>query len=235
MNRRTRGADPATVVWSSMSGGAMPTATLNRPPTAVPYDPDAELVAGLRHRDEAAYLALVRRYTPLMLRVARGYLAPDFAEDVVQDAWLAVLEHIDGFQARSSFKTWLLRIVVNIALTRRLRESRTVCWSSLPGGAPLWDAAVEAVRKVDRMGPEQRALAGEVRSAVGSALEALPVRQRAVMVLRDIEGWTPREVREVLLVSPGNQRVLLHRARSKLRELLGPYAPEASSAVDSLR
>jgi RNA polymerase sigma-70 factor (ECF subfamily) len=85
------------------------------------------------------------------------------------------------------------------------------------------------------MGPEQRALAGEVRSAVGSALEALPVRQRAVMVLRDIEGWTPREVREVLLVSPGNQRVLLHRARSKLRELLGPYAPEASSAVDSLR
>jgi RNA polymerase sigma-70 factor (ECF subfamily) len=216
---------------SSMSGREdMSTATLNRPPVAVAADdPDAELVAGLRGRDEGAYLALVRRYTPLMLRVARGYLAPEIAEDVVQDTWVAVLEHIDSFQGRSSFKTWLFRILVNMARTHRLRESRTVCWSSLPGEAPVWDAAADTRACTDPMSPERRALAGEVWSALGSALDTLPRRQRAVLVLRDVEGWTSGEVREVLLLSAGNQRVLLHRARSTLREALEPYASERGS------
>jgi RNA polymerase sigma-70 factor (ECF subfamily) len=220
----------------------MPTLTLNRPPVAVTpdypdADSDAELVAGLRGRDEAAYLTLVRRYTPLMLRVARGYLAGDVAEDVVQDTWLAVLRHIDGFEGRSLFKTWLMRILVNIARTRRLRESRTVCWSSLPGEAPIWDAAAGTRARTDPMSPEQHALAGEMWSALSSALEELPERQHAVVVLRDVEGWTSGEVRELLLLSTSNQRVLLHRARCKLRELLEPYShgleqPELTGPVD---
>ena len=200
--------------------------TLNCPPVAgAADDPDAELVAGLRDRDEAAYLALVRRYTPLMLRVARGYLPSDVAEDVVQDTWLAVLQHVDGFEGRSSFKTWLMRILVNVARTRRLREARTVCWSSLPGEAPVWDAAAGTRGRIDPMGPEQHALACEVWSALSSALGELPERQRAVVVLRDVAGWTSDEVRELLVLSSGNQRVLLHRARGRLRELLGPYGP----------
>jgi RNA polymerase sigma-70 factor (ECF subfamily) len=208
----------------------MSTPVLNLLPVAVTSDypgadPDAEFVAGLRDRNEEAYLTLVRRYTPLMLRVARGYVASDIAEDVVQDTWLAVLNHIDGFEGRSLFKTWLMRILVNIARTRRLRESRTVCWSSLPGEAPIWDVAAGTRARTDPTSPEQRALAGEVWSALSSALDELPERQHTVVVLRDVEGWTSSEVREQLLLSISNQRVLLHRARCKLRELLEPYGP----------
>jgi RNA polymerase sigma-70 factor (ECF subfamily) len=203
----------------------MPSATLNRTPPAIEADDD-ELVARLRDRDEGAYRTLVRRYTPLMLRVARSYLRPEFAEDVAQDTWVAVLEHVDEFQGRSSFKTWLLRILENTARTRRLRESRTVCWSSLPAEAPVWDTAMGTCTVADPVGPERRALAGDVWSALGPALDELPGRQRAVVVLRDVEGWTSCEVRQAMRLSPSNQRVLLHRARSKLREVLQPYGPE---------
>jgi RNA polymerase sigma-70 factor, ECF subfamily len=194
--------------------------------TAVAPDaPDAALVEALRARDEDAYLELVRRHTPLMLRVARSYVGRrDVAEDVVQDTWVAVLRAIDGFEGRSTFKTWLMRILVNTARTRRLQEGRTVCWSAQPEDAGLWDAAARAAGFAEPAGPERCALGAEVWSALRGALDELPERQRTVVILRDVEGWSSDEVRDALRLSCGNQRVLLHRARTRLRELLAPFA-----------
>jgi RNA polymerase sigma-70 factor (ECF subfamily) len=194
--------------------------------TAVAPDvPDASLVDALRAREEDAYVELVRRHTPLMLRVARGYVGRrDVAEDVVQDTWVAVLRSIDGFEGRSTFKTWLMRILVNTARTRRLQEGRTVCWSAQPEDAGLWDAAARAAGLTQPAGPERCALGAEVWSALRGALDELPERQRTVVILRDVEGWSSDEVRDALRLSGGNQRVLLHRARTRLRELLAPFA-----------
>lgn len=203
----------------------MSVATAVAPPavdTAGAGDPDAELVEALCRRDEDAYLVLVRRHAPLMLRIARGMLPQQAAEDVVQDTWVAVLRHVDRFEGRSSFKTWLMRILVNTARTRRLRDSRTVCWSSLPEDAPVWDRAARGVAAVEP-GPERRAVAWETWTLLRAALDRLPERQRTVVVLRDVKGWTSEEVREALRLSAGNQRVLLHRGRARLRELLAPY------------
>ena len=95
-------------------------------------DPDADLVAALRRRDERALMALVRRYGPMMLRVARSYVGSELAADVVQETWIAVLRGVDGFGHRALFKTWLIRILVNAACSRRARERRAVFWSPLP-------------------------------------------------------------------------------------------------------
>src|SRR4051794_30017573 len=135
------GSQASEVPMSVATPVAPPAAALPAAATAAAGDPDADLVAALCRRDEDAYLLLVRRHAPLMLRVARGMLPQQAAEDVVQDTWVAVLRQVGRFEGRSSFKTWLMRILVNTARTRRLRESRTVCWSSLPADAPLWDRA----------------------------------------------------------------------------------------------
>ncbi len=156
-----------------------------------------------------------------MLRVARSYVGPDLAEDVVQEAWIAVLRGIDGFGHRALFKTWLMRILVTTACSRRARERRTARWTALPTDAPVADT---------RPGPEGSMLASELWRVVGAALESLPDRQRTVVVLRDVEGWTAEEVSAALLISPGNQRVLLHRGRVRMRELLTPHV-DASVAV----
>ena len=194
------------------------------PPASTPAD-DA-LVAALRERDESAYLELVRRYTPLMLRVARTVVGQrEAAEDVVQDTWMAVLRSVDGFQGRSTFKTWLMRILVNTARSRRLREARTVSWPCQAGDAPVWDAVV-AGRGGAVDAPLDHALAEEAWSAIRVAFAALPERQRVVVLLRDVEGSTSDEVRELLGLSVGNQRVLLHRGRARMRELLG--APDGA-------
>jgi RNA polymerase sigma-70 factor (ECF subfamily) len=188
---------------------------------------DDVLVAALRQRDENAYLELVRRYTPLMVRVARPIVGSvESAEDVVQDTWVAVLRSVDGFEGRSTFKTWLMRILVNTARSRRVREARTLCWSTQPGDAPAWDAVL-AGRSPEPTGPAEHAMAGEAWEVIRTALTSLPDRQRIVVVLRDVEGSTSDEVRAVLGLSAGNQRVLLHRGRARLRELL---ALDAASA-----
>jgi RNA polymerase sigma-70 factor (ECF subfamily) len=185
---------------------------------AVPTDD--VLVVALRRRDENAYLELVRRHTPLMVRVARSILgSAEAAEDVVQDTWVAVLRSVDGFEGRSTFKTWLMRILVNTARSRRLREARTVCWSTQPGDAAAWDAVL-GERSPESVGPLENAIAGEAWEMIRSALIHLPERQRVVVVLRDVEGATSEEVRGMLGLSQGNQRVLLHRGRARLRELL---------------
>jgi RNA polymerase sigma-70 factor (ECF subfamily) len=217
----------------ALAGPAPVAPARSAPSGGRPDLPDAELVALLRDRDEEAYVALVRRHTPLMLHVARGCVARrEVAEDVVQDTWMAVLCNIDRFESRSTFTTWLMRILVNTARTRRLREARTVCWSSMPGEAGVWDvpAGVTVGAGAQPVGPERTALSAEAWSAIRAALDELPERQRTVVVLRDVEGWTSDEVRAALDLSAGNQRVLLHRGRAQLRASLAPYLEQSELA-----
>ena len=195
----------------------------------------------LRRRDEGAFAALVRMYNASLVRVARIYVSTmAAAEEVAQETWLAVLNGIDRFEGRSSLRTWIFRILTNIAKTRAQRDGRTLPFSALqdPGGVP--EAAVDADRFLDPEHPrwpghwasrpvgwpEERLLAGETMEVLERAVEALPASQRAVLTLRDIEGWSSEEVRNALEISETNQRVLLHRARSKVRRALESYLQE---------
>ena len=202
-------------------------------------DPDLALLERLRGGDEAAFMALVTRYGPLMLRIALTHVrSRAVAEEVVQEAWLGVLEGIDRFEGRAALRTWILRILVNRAKTRGVREARCVPFSSLAGeddDAPSVDPErfqgpdgrfpggwVAFPREWEGL-PEDRLLARETMGLVHDAIERLPARQREVMVLRDVQGWSPEEVCDALALSDGNQRVLLHRARSKVRGELEAY------------
>ena len=190
-------------------------------------------------------MELVERYSPLMLRIALGYVrSRAVAEDVVQDAWLGLLTSLDRFEGRSSLKTWILRILVNQARTRAQRERRSVPFSSLapeddeaPATDPSRFVALDDPRRPGawtappRDWPEERLLARETMDVVHAAADALPARQREVFVLRDVEGWGPAEVSEALSISDGNQRVLLHRARSKVRSALEDYFAEPGGAA----
>jgi RNA polymerase sigma-70 factor, ECF subfamily len=196
---------------------------------------ERELLDRLRAGDERAFETLVARYYPTMLAVALHHVRTrSVAEEVVQEAWLGVLKGLDRFESRSSLKTWILRILVNTAKTRGVRESRTVPYSSLApvGEEPAVDP--ERFRGPDdpfpghwraypgdwhRL-PEQALTEGETLKVVLGAIEALPPAQRMVIALRDIQGCDPEEVCALLEVSEGNQRVLLHRARSKVRDAL---------------
>jgi RNA polymerase sigma-70 factor (ECF subfamily) len=158
-----------------------------------------------------------------MLRVARSFVRSlDEAEEVIQETWLAVLNGIDRFEGRSSLKTWIFRILVNRARTRARREARTVAFSSLPPGIDEWAG--------DAVGPDQAVIDNELRVVLERAVATLPKVQRLVISLRDIEGWPADEVCEALELSAANQRVLLHRARMRVRELLSSYLQPAASA-----
>jgi RNA polymerase sigma-70 factor, ECF subfamily len=209
-------------------------------PQVHPALSDHELLQRLRAGDEAAFMDLVDRYGPLMLRIALMHVSSRaVAEEVVQEAWLGVLKGLDRFEGRSSLKTWILRIVANQARSRGERERRSVPVSSLtpaddepavdparfrpfddpryPGGWTLPPAPL----------PEERLLAEETLARVREAIAALPARQQEVILLRDVEGWEPEEVSEALGITDGNQRVLLHRARSKVRTELEHYLEAA--------
>jgi RNA polymerase sigma-70 factor, ECF subfamily len=202
---------------------------------------DAVLVAGLRRGDEVAFTRVVTAYSTSLLRLAQDFVRTrSVAEEVVQETWLAVLDGIDRFEGRSSFKTWLFRILVNKAKTRGVREARTVPFSSLApeGDEPAvpeerfrgpgnewpghWASPPRSLETV----PEERLLAREVRQRIASGLAALPESQRVVVTLRDVAGWDAEEVCDVLGVSEGNQRVLLHRGRAKLRAAFEQYIEE---------
>jgi RNA polymerase sigma-70 factor (ECF subfamily) len=191
-------------------------------PTA---DADAELVARLRAGEEQAFVALVARHNATMMRLACSLISSRaVAEEVVQDTWVAVLRGIDGFAGRSSFRTWLLRILVNRATTTGMRERRTV---AVGDAGPVVDRA-----RFDASGAwmsppqhwvedsDDRMLAEGLAGEINAALEQLPERQREVVTLRDIDGLSGQEVCDVLDISDGNQRVLLHRGRSHLRQAL---------------
>ena len=203
---------------------------------------ESDLLRGLRERDEAAFAELVRLYQPSLLRVAQMYVSSRaVAEEVVQETWLGVLNGIDRFEGRSSLKTWIFRILTNIAKTRGQREGRTVPFSALERPDAVPEAAVDADRFLPpdherwpghwaskpEPWPEERLLAAETRAVVERAIDQLPPAQRAVISLRDIEGWSSEEARNALGISETNQRVLLHRARSKVRQALEDYLVEA--------
>jgi RNA polymerase sigma-70 factor (ECF subfamily) len=188
---------------------------------------EAELVDALRARQESAFAALVQEYHPSILRVARLYVSsPAAAEEVAQETWLAVLNGIDRFEGRSTLKTWIFRILTNIARTRGQRDARSVPFSSL--GEEAGESSVDPHRFVpagerwDTV-PEERLVGAEARERVQRAIDRLPPTQRQVITLRDLEGWEPEEVCSALEISETNQRVLLHRARSKVRQALEDY------------
>jgi RNA polymerase sigma-70 factor (ECF subfamily) len=200
--------------------------------------PDAELVAALRAGDEDAYRAVVREWHSPLLRVAQIFTpSRAVAEEVVQETWLRVLRALDRFEGRSAFRTWVFRILVNTAKTRAQREGRTIPFSALQDAWRVPEAAVEPERFLaddhpqhpggwaspPRELPEERLLAAETRERIAAAIERLPASQRAVISLRDIEGWSSDEVRNALDLSEVNQRVLLHRARSRVRQALEDY------------
>jgi RNA polymerase sigma-70 factor (ECF subfamily) len=190
---------------------------------------DRDLVARLRAGDEAAYGALIDRYYSAMIHVALGFVpSRPVAEDVVQDTWLAVVTGIGRFEERSSFKTWLFRILVNRARSRGVREHRCVAFSSLEDREPSRGCAPEdapgALIGTFRMAqPDDAVLNDELALVISAAIDRLPGRQRQVLVLRDVEGWSAAEVCELLEVSEANQRVLLHRARAAIRTIVVPY------------
>lgn len=203
---------------------------------------EASLVQALLRGDQAAFSDLVRKHHPAMLRLASAYVPTRaVAEEVVQDAWIGVLRGLDGFEARSSLKTWIFRIVVNRAKTRGQQERSSVPFSSVEGtdvDAPTvdpdrffplgdeseggWASAPASWESI----PEERLLSGETLARVRESIERLSPNQRRVITLRDVEGWTPAEVRAVLEIGEVNQRVLLHRARAKVRGDLERYFDE---------
>ncbi len=195
--------------------------------------PDDALVAGLRAGDGDTFARLLDAWSASMVRLARSFVSTvDSAEEVVQDTWLAVIQGIDGFEGRSSLKTWVYRILVNTAKNRGVREHRTVLLPEDSG--PTVDPARFQDADGDYPGhwrefpapwptPEAALLAGEIRAVIGEVLDTLPVRQRTVLVLRDVDGHSSAEVCAMLEISAENQRVLLHRARAAVRTRLETY------------
>ena len=199
---------------------------------------DHELVKRLRDGDESAFVELIDRYGATMLRVAQMYVRDrGTAEEVVQESWLAVLNGIDRFEERSSLKTWLFRILTNRAKTRGQRDGRMVPFSALAGaGEDADEPSVDPDRFLGPdsphpgawaappvLWPQDKLLEGETLGVIEMAIGMLPEAQREVILLRDVDGWTPMEVSDVLGITDGNQRVLLHRARSKVRAALEEY------------
>ena len=212
---------------------------------AADYADDRVLVEALRRGDEAAFGWLLDRYHASLTRLARSYVATDAAADeVVQETWLAVITGIDRFEQRSSVKTWLHRIVANRARTKGVREHRSVPFASLADEVETAEPAVDPSRfraSGRRAGawsppptpwddqPEARLLGAETSAVIDAAIAALPPNQQRVMTLRDLEGFTAAEVCNALELSETNQRVLLHRARAKVRRALEAHFEDERS------
>lgn len=199
---------------------------------------DARLVQRLRGGDTEAFAEIVQAWSPMMLHVARMYVSTEAsAQEVVQEAWLAMIQGLDKFEGRSSLRTWMLAILGNIGRSRGVREARTVPLSSLgpdEDDAPAVDP--DRFRGPDDKwprnwtllgkprpwprSPEEEMMAAESRTQLKNGLAELPERQRTVVTLRDVHGLSSEEVSSLLGLSAGNQRVLLHRGRSRLRGLL---------------
>jgi RNA polymerase sigma-70 factor (ECF subfamily) len=213
---------------------------------------DRRLVRALRNGDESAFAELIDLYHGSMLRLARSYVSDRaVAEEVVQETWLGVIRGIDRFEGRSSLKTWIFRILTNTAKKRGARERRSVPFSALAGpddegGAVdadrflpeghLWAGHWAAPPASWGEAPEERLLAGEAREVIDAAIAALPESQRQVITLRDVDGWSSEEVCNVLDLSEVNQRVLLHRARARVRAALELYFadPEEGASRDGM-
>jgi RNA polymerase sigma-70 factor (ECF subfamily) len=205
---------------------------------------DEQIVAALRAGDEGTFRELFERSYPMMKRVARGYVASDaVAEEIVQDTWMAIVTGIERFEGRSALGTWMFSILTNQAKTHSARERRALPFASV-APADVEEPAVGSDRfQTDDEAwpghwaapprpwqkPERRLLSLEARDQLKEALAQLPERQRLIVVLRDVEGLSAEEVCDLLELSQENQRVLLHRGRSRLRGFLEEYvaAPDA--------
>jgi RNA polymerase sigma-70 factor, ECF subfamily len=213
------------------------------PGPAVAFTPsrdEAALIAGLRRRDESSFLDLVQRYHLSLIRLAQTFVASQaIAEEVAQETWVGVLQGIDRFEERSSLKTWIFQILVNRAKTRGQREARNVSFSALELETDTWGPSVDPSRFAGpdseypdhwlvaprpwELTPEQALLSQECRAYIEQAIADLPPIQRKVITLRDVQGWTAEEVCNILAVSESNCRVLLHRARSRVRQAMEEY------------
>jgi RNA polymerase sigma-70 factor (ECF subfamily) len=208
-----------------------------------PASSETALLTALRSGDEDAFCALVDAYGAAMHRVALTFVRSSaIADEVVQEAWLGALRGLDRFEGRSALKTWLLRIVANIARTHAVREARSLPFSSLELGGEAGSEQEHALPTERFQGPDDQhpgrwvsfptpwstqpdnaLLSAESRKLIAETIAGLPDGQRIVITLRDVEGWDSAEVCSVLELSETNQRVLLHRARSKVRAALEGY------------
>ena len=201
---------------------------------------DETLIAALRSGDADAFAKLVDRHSPAMIRVALAYVpSRAAAEEAVQEAWIAIMRGIDGFESRSSLKTWIFRILTNVAMRTGARERRSMPFSALAEAEDSGEPSVDpdrflpadhelfpghwAIMPARWPTPEEGLLAGETRGVIAAAIAELPAAQRTVIGLRDVEGWSSEEVCEALQISAGNQRILLHRARSRVRNAIEDY------------
>lgn len=200
---------------------------------------DASIIEALRRGDDQVFTEVVERLHPTLRRVARGYLRSEEAiGDVIQETWIGVLRGIDRFEGRSSLRTWVVSILVNVARSHAVREARMVPFAALglpddagsgfgpecfegPGGE--YPGHWSTPRTPWSEDPVAATLAGETRELVARAVAELPESQRTVITLRDVEGWTGPEVAATLGISEGNQRVLLHRARARVRRALDQH------------
>ena len=202
---------------------------------------DRSVIDALRRGDETAFARVVDHYHASLRRVARLYVSNHaVADDIVQDTWLSVIQGIRAFEGRSSLKTWIFRILINCAKTRAVREGRTVPRARFDEEVEVAAAAVApdsfqaADQRAERgqwtrsrpdlgASPERRLLAREARARLQNAIAALPEHQRLVLILRDVEGCSTEEVSNALGFQETNTRVLLHRARARVRAALEPY------------
>ncbi len=211
-------------------------------PRAVSKAPaeDLVLVERLLAGDEEAFTRIVERYHGSLVRVATAFVASrDVAEEVAQETWLAVLNGLHAFEGRSTLKSWIFSILTNRAKTRGIREKRTVAFADLSSPGSEGEQAVDAERftsagawsippaRWERNTPEALLLRREAQAVIETAIAGLPPTQRAVVTLRDVEGLDATEVCNILEVSETNQRVLLHRGRSKVRAALEGYVAGA--------
>lgn len=200
---------------------------------------DASLLISLRAGDEAAFDSLIQQYHPSLVRLARLFVRDELtAEELAQETWLAVLQGLVRFEGRSSFKTWLFTILTNKAKTRGRRDGRSIVFSDIESASrlPTIDPARfnpdSAGRRANHWaeepapwedGPEAKLISGETLRVVRSAIDHLPESQRAVITLRDVHEVSSEEACNILGISETNQRVLLHRARARVRQALEDY------------
>ena len=204
---------------------------------------ERDLIDALRRGDEGAFAALVEELTPALTRLALAHVpSRAVADEVVQDTWLGVINGIDRFEGRSALRTWIFQILLNNARTRGKREKRTLPFayfkrraeegSDEPGvDADRFQGGAWASPPAEWKEPERQLEAAETRRVLLEAIAALPPRQREVITLRDIQGYSAEEVRNALELSETNQRVLLHRARSKVRAALERHMDETEIAA----
>jgi RNA polymerase sigma-70 factor (ECF subfamily) len=213
---------------------------------------EAGLVAALRSGDASAFATLVDRHGPAMIRVAMAHVPTrGAAEEAVQEAWIAVIRGVERFEGRSSLKTWIFRILTNVAMRAGARERRSLPFSALADAESTAEPSVDPDRFLPAdhpqfpghwaippsrwPTPEEGLLAGEIRAVIAAAIDALPPAQRTVIALRDVEGWSSEDVCDALEISAGNQRILLHRARSRVRSAIEAYYGALDEAVTTER